>query len=381
MHTTQSAQTQTAPPRVTVFIPVFNAERHIAEAIESVLAQSFADFELLIIDDGSTDGTTAVIAKYRVDSRLRVVAYDENRGQSAARNEGLDLAHGEYIAFIDADDRCSPDRLSVQVAYLDSHPDIAGVGSWMKRIDDNGHELSALDDRDPVGWQDIACHFLVGCSVAQGSMMIRVRALSAYRYDPEFSVSQDHELWSRMIRTCRFSNLPLPLTQYRRHAAQVSTARIEEQQYMNRRVFGRQAATLGLDVDEQDLVRHECLFRFEGRRPVLERTGQPLDIAYVRWARAWLEGLLEGNARRQIYPEPTFSHMLAERWLFVCRKGARSSSPRHLVWTEFMQSTLKRAVWSLWQSRLHMMLNRKRHDKFSNPAMNDWIKQQTGTSF
>lgn len=70
MHTTQSAQTQTAPPRVTVFILVFNAERHIAEAIESVLAQSFADFELLIIDDGSTDGTTAVIAKYRVDSRL-----------------------------------------------------------------------------------------------------------------------------------------------------------------------------------------------------------------------------------------------------------------------------------------------------------------------
>lgn len=378
MNTVHSAQTQTATPRVTVFIPAFNAERHIAEAIESMLAQSFTDFELLIIDDGSTDGTREVIAEYSKDPRLRFVVHDDNRGQSIVRNEGLDLARGEYIAFIDADDRCSRERLDIQVAYLDAHPDIAGVGSWMPRFDENGHELPAVDDeRDPLDWRDITCHFLVGCPIAQGSMMIRGRALSDYRYDPQFAASEDHELWSRMIQTCRFSNLPLPLTQYRRHASQATTARLEEQLVMGRRVFGRQAAALGLDVAEQDLMRHECLFRFQGRRPVLERTGQPLDINYVRWARAWLEGLLEGNDRRQIYPEPTFSHMLAERWLFVCRKGARSASPRHLIWREFMQSTLKRAVWSLWRARLHARLTRKTHDPFSDPAIAAWIRQQS----
>jgi hypothetical protein len=108
-------------------------------------------------------------------------------------------------------------------------------------------------------------------------------------------------------------------------------------------IYSQQVAALGLPHEEADLVRHECLFKFEGRRPVLERTGAPLDIDYLRWARAWLEAVLDANGRVQIYPEPAFSHMLAARWLFACRKAARNSSTLGVL-REIFGSPLRRIM-------------------------------------
>ena len=129
-----STSNQTPTPRVTVFIPVYNAQAYIAEAIESVLAQTYSDFELLVIDDGSTDETASVICTFMYDPRIRVVSHIRNLGQPHTRNYGLELASGEYIAFLDADDRCVPERIERQVTYLDTHTDIDGVGSWMDWI-------------------------------------------------------------------------------------------------------------------------------------------------------------------------------------------------------------------------------------------------------
>lgn len=94
------------PPRVTVFIPVYNAKAFIGQAIESVLAQTFTDFELLIIDDASTDATLSVTQRHTLDERVRLLIHDQNRGKARTRNEGLDQACGEYIALLDADDLC-----------------------------------------------------------------------------------------------------------------------------------------------------------------------------------------------------------------------------------------------------------------------------------
>lgn len=265
---------ETCDPRVTVFMPAFNAERYIADAIESVLAQTFTDFELLIIDDGSMDSTPSVIRKFAADARLRIVTQADNFGRPRTRNRGLGLARGEYIAFLDADDRCAPGRLERQVAYLDGHTNIDGVGGWMAWIDDCGQPIQRPCYKLPIDPDEIACRMLVDCPIANPTMMVRKRAISNYRYHNKFIVSQDYELWARMIKTCRFANLPEVLTYYRHHADQATSTHRHVKKTLRLAIYGQQVAALGLRYVEPDLIRHECLFKFEGRQPVLERRGR-----------------------------------------------------------------------------------------------------------
>ena len=115
-------------PKISVVMPAYNAENYIREAIDSILAQTFRDFEFLIIDDGSTDHTVEIIRSYS-DSRIRLYQNERNMGVAATLNRGLDLARGEYIARMDADDISLPERFAKQAAYMDAHPDVAVCGS------------------------------------------------------------------------------------------------------------------------------------------------------------------------------------------------------------------------------------------------------------
>ncbi len=115
-------------PRVTVFVPVYNAEKFIADTVASVLRQTFTDFELLVIDDGSTDQSIKILESFH-DQRIRIERNGKNRGRPFTRNKGLMQARGEYLSVLDSDDLCEPDRLARQVEFLDTHPNIAAVGS------------------------------------------------------------------------------------------------------------------------------------------------------------------------------------------------------------------------------------------------------------
>jgi len=121
--------------KVTIVIPVYNREKYIVAALESVLAQTFTDFELLVIDDGSTDRSVALARSYG-DPRMRLVCHTTNLGVAKTRNQGLQLARGEYLAFLDSDDWAYPARLAKQVAFLDHHPDYAAVGAWIEKRDE-----------------------------------------------------------------------------------------------------------------------------------------------------------------------------------------------------------------------------------------------------
>src|SRR5262245_21907442 len=117
-------------PRVTVLIPVYNRVQYVAVAIESILAQHFTNFELLLIDDGSTDGSLEVLRSYTADPRVRLLRNESNLGIPRTRNKGVALARGEYVAMLDSDDYAYPTRLGRQVDFLDRHPDYALVGTW-----------------------------------------------------------------------------------------------------------------------------------------------------------------------------------------------------------------------------------------------------------
>jgi glycosyltransferase involved in cell wall biosynthesis len=211
-------------PRVSVVMPVYNGERFIAEAVRSVLASEFRDYELLILDDGSTDGSTAVARRIAGDdSRVRIIQLPHG-GIAATRNAGLEHARADYIANLDSDDAMFPHRLALQVAYLDAHPECVAVGSRSVVVD---------ADSKPVGMvgryfthEDIDRSLLEGNGGAIGndSAMIRKRvAIAVGGYAPQLQTSgEDHDMWLRLAEAGRLVCLPDVLNRYRIHQSNAS---------------------------------------------------------------------------------------------------------------------------------------------------------------
>ena len=127
-------------PKVTVLMSVYNGEKHLREAIDSILNQTFGDFEFLIINDGSTDRTADILQSYQ-DSRIKIIHNEKNIGLTKSLNKGLKLAKGEYLARMDADDISYPNRLEVQYEYMEKNPNVGIVGSWNDVIDDIGNTI------------------------------------------------------------------------------------------------------------------------------------------------------------------------------------------------------------------------------------------------
>ena len=186
-----------ATPKVTVFIPVHNREDYICVAVNSILAQTFEDFELVVVDDGSSDRTVEVLQRYS-DRRLRVARNPENLGIPATRNHGLELARGDYIALLDSDDHAYPRRLERQVKYLDANPDIAQVGSWCSFMDSEGNMLDKVR-RQPLKPDDIHAHLLFHCPVINRTVMARTAALRGLGYDTDFPRCQDYDMHCRLV--------------------------------------------------------------------------------------------------------------------------------------------------------------------------------------
>ncbi|MBN2106052.1 MAG: glycosyltransferase, partial [Deltaproteobacteria bacterium] len=212
-------------PAVTVILPVHNGARYLPEAITSILMQTWTDFELIIIDDGSTDESLAVIRSYN-DSRIRSESNGENRGLEYTLNKGLRFARGKYIARMDADDVALPERLARQVAFLDTHPQTAVVASTVERIDEGGHILSPWQlDRQTLSAVEIrTCLARTNC-IAHPSIMARAELLRSYGYNPAMrgKSSQDYELWLRMCSDdLQIEKIPEPLLLYRVHSQAVT---------------------------------------------------------------------------------------------------------------------------------------------------------------
>ncbi len=202
-------------PRVSVVMSVFNGEPFLRAAIDSVLGQTFRDFEFIIIDDGSTDRSAEMVRGY-TDPRIVLVS-QENRGIAVALNRGLKQATGEYIARQDADDISLPERFAAQVRFLDGHQEIAVVGTGAILIDSEGRPFSRFSPF--TRHERLVAELLRGvCPLMHGSVMTRREAiLNAGAYNPIFNRVQDIELWLRMSAQYRLANLREPLYHFRKH--------------------------------------------------------------------------------------------------------------------------------------------------------------------
>ena len=214
------------PPAISVILPVYNAEAYVREAVESILAQTFTDFELIIINDGSTDGSGAILRDLAAHDTRIVLVERPNDGLVSALNKGLEMARADLIARMDADDVSMPERFALQHARMVQEPELAVLGSFMNNMDKEGN-ITKLD-RYPLTPKEAACH-VKGCPVAHATVMMRRGAvLKAGGYRKAFSHAEDYDLWLRMIDLgYTIANLPQPLLNYREHGAKVSAVHWE----------------------------------------------------------------------------------------------------------------------------------------------------------
>lgn len=205
----------------------YNDAPFLPRAVESILAQSLGDFEFLVLDDGSTDGSRDYLSSLR-DPRLRVVYHEANGGLPQRLNEGIGLARGRYVARMDADDVAAPHRLHAQATFLDANPEVGIVGSGRRVVGEQGgvlYEVRAVPDDLGIRWK---C--LLGNPFAHPTVMLRRDTLERLRlrYDEAYATAQDYELWTRLLPHTRAANLPEPLLDYRLRQGLSRTRRPEQ---------------------------------------------------------------------------------------------------------------------------------------------------------
>jgi glycosyltransferase involved in cell wall biosynthesis len=207
-------------PLITVIIPAYNAEKTVLTTIKSVLNQTYSNFELIVINDGSTDNTPDLINKIK-DTRLKVHSF-ENAGLPSARNRGIRLAGGEFISFIDGDDLWAPDKLESQLQALERKPSAGVAYSWTLFIDDDGHLLKVLDPTYYEG--DVYKHLLIRCFITSGSnVLIRKECIEKVGlFDPSLKSAADWEYWIRLAKMWPFALVPRYQILYRIHEGSMS---------------------------------------------------------------------------------------------------------------------------------------------------------------
>jgi len=211
-------------PRVTCGMPVYNAETYLREAIDSILDQSFEDFELIVCNDGSTDGSEAILQQYaNTDSRVVLINHAENRGLIETRNEISRHAKGEFIALMDADDMSLWDRFERQVAFLDENPGHVLVGSRILLIDPDGHPMCTLgikETHEEIDSWHLEGHS--GAAVCNPTVMMRMEAVrSVGGYEDGTACAEDYDLFLRLAELGKLAILPDVLLHYRQHLSSI----------------------------------------------------------------------------------------------------------------------------------------------------------------
>jgi glycosyltransferase involved in cell wall biosynthesis len=226
-------------PAISVVLPVYNAEQYIDEAIESVLAQSFADFELILIDDGSTDHSLAHLMKFaKRDSRCIVHSW-KNKGIVASLNYGINQAKADIIFRMDNDDICMPQRFEKQLQYLKTHPECVAVGSEVLCIDPEGYPICkmwSLHTHEEIDNTNLTG--AIGSSMCHPSVAMRKSSLLAIGgYRPEFSFAEDYDLFLRLAEVGKLANMPEVLLKYRQHFSSIGHAKRKQQLIVTQKVL------------------------------------------------------------------------------------------------------------------------------------------------
>jgi glycosyltransferase involved in cell wall biosynthesis len=307
------------PPRVTILMPVYNGEPYLDEAIASVIAQDFQDFELLIVDDGSTDATPGILARWAArEQRIVLVTRRRNGGIPVALNAGLEVARGEYIARHDADDVVAAGRVRAQVEALEADPEVSLVSCRHHAIDARGRRLyTTPHGEDP----EVTAHLLHFSNAVggHGQVMFRrdvVRSLGGYHED--FGPSEDYELWTRLARRGPIVSLPMIGMSHRLHAARASIVHGARQRDRSLRTSRRMLGELlGRELGDDEVAAVASAWRVECRPGSAALAHRVLLEAYRRFVAT----NADRHHRRRVRV------LTARRWVLGAALHARRGHP------------------------------------------------------
>lgn len=245
-------------PKVSVVIVVFNGEQHIERSVGSIQKQTFTDWELVVVDDGSTDNTPLILKRLaREDERIRILTNEENKKLIYTRNRGLSESKGEYIAILDSDDVSYPDRLEKQVRFMEENPEYGLCGAlYKKKFADGSESVWDFPEHD----EDIRIKMVFGVANLNSAVMMRSSTLREHhlQYDPGFPVSEDYKLFFDISKVAKLHNLPIVLGEYYYHGNQQTKKRAELMQRCSAKIMYLHFEHLGIELNE---VESEVLFK------------------------------------------------------------------------------------------------------------------------
>lgn len=257
-------------------MPVYNGESYLVEAVESIRNQTFPDFEFLIIDDGSTDSTWDILKNFN-DYRIRLVKNDQNMGITKSLNKGLQLARGNYIARMDADDMCAPERLQCQKEFLDENLNFVMVGSWIEVIDEIGRKIKRITF--PIISHLLRWRLLYTNTFVHSAVMFRKNAVIGISgYLDNYRYAEDYDLWSRLSIHWEVANIPIVLVSWRLFEESISVKNAKKQKKATEQIAKR---NIGYVIDgDPDEAYFEYLRRLYSTNPAKSMSLADIDNLY-----------------------------------------------------------------------------------------------------
>ncbi len=294
-------------PAISVVMPIYNSEAYIKEAIDSILAQTFTDFEFIIIDDGSSDNGFA-IAKSYTDPRIIAVKNEHNIGLALSINRGIDMSRGRYIARMDQDDISLPDRFSKQYTYMESHPDIAILGAWALTFGSGTH-TPITHPTDP---KELKVNLLFRTSLVHPTIFIRTEFLKKYaiRYghmenNKTVGYIEDYDFYTRCSQYGNIANLGEVLLYYRRHAQQTSVEKRDIQIKYAQEIIKRQLQYMGIKPTPEELHTMVSIKRYL----YLDNPDSPTRLNPL------LVKIRDANLTTHTYSQKALEKILGDIWL------------------------------------------------------------------
>lgn len=293
-------------------MPVYNGERYLQEAIESVLAQSYSDFEFIIINDGSTDGSLAILKTFALkDDRISVITNEQNLRLIATLNKGLQLATGEYIIRTDADDICMPDRIQKQVDFMDANRSVDICGSWVRFI---GHESKVL--KLPMDHEYVKARLLFKPSIIHPSVIIRKSLIDTYKlnYNKDYLHAEDYGLWVEASVLTSLHNLQEVLLDYRISDSSISRQAFNDERRnddVHKMIYARIFDQWGIEYDDDILNIH---------RLISSNTADVKTENDTRNAVRWLRSILEKNKTLKFYDQTALEYSVGVSLLSLVKR-------------------------------------------------------------
>lgn len=298
---------------VSVIMSAYNSESYLNESIESILKQSFDNYEYIIVNDGSTDNSRKIMESYK-DKRIKILNNKNNMGLTVSLNKAIKLAKGEYIIRMDADDVSLPLRIEKQVKYMDIHPEVGICGSWVKTI---GRYPSKIwkysSDRNYL-----KASLIYKSPLAHPSVVMRRKYMieNNLSYNPYYKSAQDYDLWTRCVDYFEISNIEEVLLLFRRHANAIGIIKEQQRKIFTDEIRTKQLNKLKDNTNNYEIQLHNKIASISLEKEKYNDTNEA--CVFLDEVILWLESLDKVNKTRGLYDNTVFRKVLGEMWFETC---------------------------------------------------------------